>query len=101
MVKNATKRNKKMNFARNSFFFENISFFKLNNQKNKQKGKRLFTFLLKYKRIEWLLLCHIEELRANEVYKFYLKMLENPCKIRLRKKETMKTFHTVCKEIFL
>ncbi|OAZ15622.1 hypothetical protein V425_12335, partial [Lactococcus lactis RTB018] len=41
------------------------------------------------------------ELRANEVYKFYLKMLENPCKIRLRKKETMKTFHTVCKEIFL
>ncbi|PFG83748.1 hypothetical protein BW152_06725 [Lactococcus lactis] len=96
------KRNKKKNFARNSFFYENISFFKLNNQKNKQKGKRLFTFLLKYKRIEWLLLCHIiEELRANEVYKFYLKMLENPCKIRLRKKETMKTFHTVCKEIFL
>ena len=41
-----------MNFARNSFFYENISFFKLNNQKNKQKGKRLFTFLLKYKRIE-------------------------------------------------
>ncbi len=64
-----------MNFARNSFFYENISFFKLNNQKNKQKGKRLFTFLLKYKRIEWLLLCHIiEELRANEVYK---KLFEN------------------------